>query len=222
MPLDVTARLPRRAPSLETQREIDRVQALWADCRARYGEGGPFLFGRFSIADAMFAPVACRFRTYDVPILDDAASFYEAVLALPEMKEWERAAEAEVRDAATRPRPRAPDPTNATQYFAVIFTSQHASGAPEGYEETAAAMVELAQKQPGFLGIESARSEDGFGITVSYWQSLHAITSFKAEAAHQQAQRNGRELFYSRYQIRIASVERGYRYPPSPSIPLHR
>mgnify|MGYP001276653601 CR=1 FL=1 len=75
-------------------------------------------------------------------------------------------------------------------------------------------MVELAKKQPGFLGLESARGPDGFGITVSYWESLEAIAEWKANAEHRGAQSRGRELFYSRYQLRVCSVERGYEYPP--------
>lgn len=215
--MDVTARVPRRRPSRETQADIDRVQSLWTECRARFGAGGPFLFGRFSVADAMFAPVVWRFRTYDVPLTDGARAWYETMLELPAMKEWERDAESEVRAAGSRPRGFAPDPTSAQHCYAVIFSSQHASqgsdGTPEGYEETANAMVELASKQPGFLGVESARNPDGFGITVSYWESLEAITSWKAQAEHQRAQSRGRELFYSRYEVRVCSVERGYKYP---------
>jgi heme-degrading monooxygenase HmoA len=96
--------------------------------------------------------------------------------------------------------------------FAVIFSSQHASPSPAGYDETADAMVELARKQPGFLGIESARNPDGFGITVSYWESLDAIASWKAQADHQNAQSRGRESFYSRYEVRVCCVERAYKF----------
>ncbi len=97
--------------------------------------------------------------------------------------------------------------------YAVIFSSQHASSSPEGYEETADAMVELARKQPGFLGVESARGADGFGITVSYWDSLEAIAQWKSQADHQRAQSQGREIFYSRYEVRVCRVERGYKFP---------
>lgn len=75
--------------------DIARVQALWADCRARFGQGGPFLFGRFSVADAMYAPVVTRFVTYGVEVDDTARAYMDAVLALPAMREWTAAAKAE-------------------------------------------------------------------------------------------------------------------------------
>lgn len=91
--------------------------------------------------------------------------------------------------------------------FAVIFTSQLAPGAVElGYEALAEAMVALAKEQPGFLGIESARGPDGFGITVSYWESLEAIARWKAHPEHREAQRRGREAFYAHYDVRICTV----------------
>jgi glutathione S-transferase len=75
--------------------EIRRVLKLWDDCRTRFGHGGAFLFGAFSIADAMYAPVVMRFRTYAVPIPANLAAYYEAILALPAMREWIAASEAE-------------------------------------------------------------------------------------------------------------------------------
>ncbi len=75
--------------------DIARVQALWADCRARFGQGGPFLFGRFSVADAMYAPVVTRFVTYGVAVDETARAYMDAVLALPAMQEWTAAAKAE-------------------------------------------------------------------------------------------------------------------------------
>jgi heme-degrading monooxygenase HmoA len=74
-------------------------------------------------------------------------------------------------------------------------------------------MERLASAQPGFLGFESARGTDGFGITVSYWESLEAIRAFKDVAEHRQAQARGREAFYDRYQVRICNVERGHEFP---------
>jgi glutathione S-transferase len=76
MSMNVTARRPRRTVSRETQVDIDRVQAIWADCRKRFGADGPFLFGCFSVADAMYAPVVWRFRTYDVPLIPEVRSWY--------------------------------------------------------------------------------------------------------------------------------------------------
>lgn len=75
-------------------------------------------------------------------------------------------------------------------------------------------MVELAAQQPGFLGMESARSPGGLGITVSYWTSEEAITNWRTNAEHQIAQDLGRKIWYADYQIRIARVERAYRNAP--------
>jgi len=92
-------------------------------------------------------------------------------------------------------------------YYAVIFTST-LSAQTEGYDTMADRMVELAQAQPGFLGIESVR--DGLGITVSYWANLDAIAHWKANVEHLVAQRLGREKWYASFQTRIAKVERDY------------
>lgn len=77
------------------QRDAARVQAIWRDTRARYGAGGELLFGSFTIADAFYAPVVFRFRTYGVPVDDDARRYMDAVLALPATREWIALAEAE-------------------------------------------------------------------------------------------------------------------------------
>ena len=74
-------------------------------------------------------------------------------------------------------------------------------------------MVELAAKQPGFLGVESAR--EGVGITVSYWQDLSSIKAWKANAEHLIAQRTGRTDWYAQYKTRIAKVERDYGFDKS-------
>ncbi len=71
-------------------------------------------------------------------------------------------------------------------------------------------MVQLAASQPGFLGVESVRSADGFGITVSYWSSEDAIKAWKAHLDHEAAQEAGRKTWYADYQIRVAKVERAY------------
>lgn len=92
-------------------------------------------------------------------------------------------------------------------YYAVIFTSLRTEG-DNGYGKMAERMDQLASQQPGYLGIESVR--DGLGITVSYWDSLEAIKNWKANLEHQQAQKSGRETWYSAFKIRIAKVEREY------------
>jgi glutathione S-transferase len=68
--------------------EIARIVAVWHDCRKRFGAGGSFLFGRFSVADAMYAPVATRFRTYGVPLDDVSRAYVDAIYAMPEMQKW--------------------------------------------------------------------------------------------------------------------------------------
>lgn len=101
--------------------------------------------------------------------------------------------------------------TPAPPYYAVIFASQRrADDSLEGYDAMAKRMVELAAQQPGYLGIESARNAEGFGITVSYWQSLEAIAAWKADAEHRVAQELGRRDWYRHFEVRIARVERAY------------
>ena len=99
--------------------------------------------------------------------------------------------------------------TPAPPYYAVVFASQRADG-DDSYTDTARRMEELAARQPGYLGIESARGADGFGITVSDWASLEAIERWKANAEHREAQRLGRERWYRDYRLRICRVEREY------------
>ncbi len=94
-------------------------------------------------------------------------------------------------------------------YYAVIFSSMR-TNVDEGYEAMADAMVELAAKQPGFLGVESARS--GLGITVSYWKDLESIAAWKRVAAHVVAQESGREKWYASFSTRVALVERETRF----------
>ncbi len=69
-------------------KDIARIQSLWADARKNYGKGGPFLFGKFSNADAMFAPVASRFRTFDIPLSITSKSYVEAVLSTQAYESW--------------------------------------------------------------------------------------------------------------------------------------
>ncbi|HEV7922431.1 MAG TPA: antibiotic biosynthesis monooxygenase [Thermoanaerobaculia bacterium] len=99
-------------------------------------------------------------------------------------------------------------------YWAVIFTSH--KHADEGYAPTTARMEELARAQPGFLGVESARGEDGVGITVSYWRDEESFRNWKANAEHRIAQETGRERWYSQYVTRIAKVERDYSFSAAP------
>ena len=90
----------KRAPAqgawpAEAAADIERVQAIWAEARARYGAGGPFLFGHFTAADAMYAPVVTRFHRYGVPLDSGLTAYRDTILALPAMREWTAAAEQE-------------------------------------------------------------------------------------------------------------------------------
>ncbi len=92
-PMEFHARIEGREPSEKAARDIARVVEIWRGVRAEFGAGGPFLFGAFTIADAMYAPVATRFRTYGIDLKgfgDDgtAAAYAETLLAMPEMTEW--------------------------------------------------------------------------------------------------------------------------------------
>lgn len=102
-------------------------------------------------------------------------------------------------------------------YYAVIFANQLAD-TPDGYAEMADKMVELAQTQPGFLGVESTRDETGFGITVSYWQDEASIAAWKAKGAHLAAQKFGIQKWYDHYHLRVARVDRAYSGPEGRSI----
>jgi len=91
----------------------------------------------------------------------------------------------------------------------VIFTSQRSEG-DRGYGQMAERMARLAAKQPGFLGVETVRGADGFGITVSYWASEEAIAGWKAHLEHKPAQEAGKRVWYADYELRVAKVERAY------------
>ncbi len=94
-------------------------------------------------------------------------------------------------------------------YYAVVFSSQRREG-DNGYGAMSDRMVELAQQQPGFLGVESVRGEDGFGITVAYWESEEAIKAWRLHAEHTAAREQGRAQWYGHFELRIAKVERAY------------
>lgn len=96
-------------------------------------------------------------------------------------------------------------------YYAVIFSSRYRSNDAD-YAETTERMRTLAALQPGYLGIESARNENGFGITVSYWESLEAIAAWRSDMEHRAAQERGRSDWYESYDVRVARVERAYSF----------
>lgn len=95
MPMNCRGYFPGRGLNPETGKDIERIFALWRRCRTVYGEDGPMLFGGFSIADAMYAPVALRFQTYDVKLDPVCAAYATTLLALPAMDEWVEAARVE-------------------------------------------------------------------------------------------------------------------------------
>lgn len=99
----------------------------------------------------------------------------------------------------------------AAESYAVIFSSQLSEDL-QGYAAMAERMLELAQQQPGFLHADSARDAAGFGITVSYWASLEAITTWRQNIEHLAAQSLGRERWYAQFSLRIAKVEREYQH----------
>lgn len=94
-------------------------------------------------------------------------------------------------------------------YYAVIFSAQRTE-VDNGYGDTADRMVELARQQPGFLGVESTRGADGFGITVAYWDSEEAILAWRRHAEHTAARERGRAEWYRHFELRVARVERAY------------
>ncbi len=92
-PMDFHARIGGRVPAEQAKADIARVVQIWREMRRSFGAGGPFLFGGFTIADAMYAPVATRFRTYGIELAafgdaGTAADYAQAILAMPQMEEW--------------------------------------------------------------------------------------------------------------------------------------
>ena len=98
MPMNVRRSYPIAVPREDVQKDIDRIQALWTEARAKFGADGEFLYGKFSVADAYFAPVVFRFNTYAVKCLPVVAEYVETMLAHPSMQQWiaDSKAEAEV------------------------------------------------------------------------------------------------------------------------------
>jgi glutathione S-transferase len=84
-----------KALSVEARADIARIQESWSECRERYGKLGPYLFGAFSGADAMYAPVVHRFRTYAIDVAPEVRAYMDAMMALPAFQQWTRAALAE-------------------------------------------------------------------------------------------------------------------------------
>ena len=100
--------------------------------------------------------------------------------------------------------------TPVPPYYVVVFTAKRTSADAAGYQSMAEALFGLVADQPGFLGIESARNDDGFGITAAYFKDEASILDWKNNARHLVAQRLGQERWYDHYEVRIARVERAY------------
>ena len=92
LPMNVARPVIKRALLPEVAANVKRIETLWADCRARFGSGGPFLFGAFGAADAMYAPVVSRLHTYDVDVGAGTRVYMDAMMALPAWRQWSAAA----------------------------------------------------------------------------------------------------------------------------------
>jgi glutathione S-transferase len=94
-------RKKKRELTPEVQKDIDRITEIWRDARTRFGHGGPFLFGAFSAADCMYAPVATRIASYEIGVDGVSASYVRTIYAMPAFQEWQKAALAETLGHAT-------------------------------------------------------------------------------------------------------------------------
>lgn len=94
-PMNLRARLPARPDDDAVAADIGRIQEIWATCRKEYGNGGPFLFGEFSVADVFYAPVVSRFKTFGIALNDISTAYANALWQWPDMQEWIAAAEQE-------------------------------------------------------------------------------------------------------------------------------
>jgi glutathione S-transferase len=88
MPMNCRSKYPGKGLALGVEKDIHRVTNIWQECQQKFGEYGKFLFGNFTIADAMFAPVALRFITYDVKLDPISRNYVEAIVELPAVKNW--------------------------------------------------------------------------------------------------------------------------------------
>ena len=95
MSMNCRGSFPGVGRTVEVAADVERIQRMWTDCRERFGAAGPFLFGEFTIADAMYAPVVLRFKTYAVQLAPVARQYADTVLGLPALQDWVEAAKAE-------------------------------------------------------------------------------------------------------------------------------
>jgi glutathione S-transferase len=92
LPMNMWRPVIKRELTPDAAVNVKRIEAMWADCRARFGASGAFLFGRFGAADAMYAPVVARLHTYGVDVSAETRAYMEAMMALPAWREWHAAA----------------------------------------------------------------------------------------------------------------------------------
>jgi glutathione S-transferase len=88
MPMNMWRPVMKREMTPEAAANVQRIEAMWSDCRSRFGKEGPFLFGRYGAADAMYAPVVARLHTYAVDVGASTRAYMDAVMALPAWREW--------------------------------------------------------------------------------------------------------------------------------------
>jgi glutathione S-transferase len=91
-PMNMWRPVSKRELTADVATNVRRIDAMWTDCRTRFGAGGPFLYGRFTAADAMYAPVVSRFHTYAIEVGEVSRAYMQAVMALAAWKEWRAAA----------------------------------------------------------------------------------------------------------------------------------
>lgn len=94
-PMNMRRARKKRELTTEVAADVRRIEEIWTDCRARFGQGGAFLFGQFSAADAMYAPVVSRFASYDIGVGAACEAYMAAMMALPAWQEWRTAGVAE-------------------------------------------------------------------------------------------------------------------------------
>ncbi len=87
-PMNLRKQFAYKDRGADVTRDAVRIQQMWVECRRRYSSEGPFMFGGFSAADAMFAPIVTRFETYSIPVDDDVRAYMDTVLSMPAFLEW--------------------------------------------------------------------------------------------------------------------------------------